>query len=137
MFDSNDDERHRDVLNSDDDENELFVCLFVNKQANKHLRCGNRKGLLGRNDQTHHRMGPKTNKTNKQKFKVRQPQRAAKSKRPNAPSDGSKNNGIHTTKQEEYPSRHPTNHQEDLSVSKSNTIQSRRGSKSEFVTAHD
>ena len=45
-------------------------------------------------------------KTNKQKFKVRQPQRAAKSKRPNAPSDGSKNNGIHTTKQEEYPSRH-------------------------------
>ena len=49
-----------------------------------------------------------TTKTNKQKFKVRQPQRAAKSKRPNAPSDGSKNNGIHTTKQEEYPSRHPT-----------------------------
>ena len=47
-------------------------------------------------------------KTNKQKFKVRQPQRAAKSKRPNAPSDGSKNNGIHTTKQEEYPNRHPT-----------------------------
>ena len=46
---------------------------------------------------------------NKQKFKVRQPQRAAKSKRPNAPSDGSKNNGIQTTKQEEYPSRHPTN----------------------------
>ena len=35
----------------------------------KNLRCGNRKGLLGRNDQTHHRMGPKT-KTNKQKFKV-------------------------------------------------------------------
>ena len=32
--------------------------------------------------------------TNKQKFKVRQPQRAAKSKRPNAPADGSKNNGI-------------------------------------------
>ena len=32
--------------------------------------------------------------TNKQKFKVRQPQRAAKSKRPNAPSEGSKNNGI-------------------------------------------
>jgi len=25
---------------------------------NKHLRCGNRKGLLGRNDQTHHRMDP-------------------------------------------------------------------------------
>ena len=46
--------------------------------------------------------------TNKQKFKVRQPQRAARSKRPNTPSDGSKNNGIHTTKQEEYPSRHPT-----------------------------
>ena len=29
-------------------------------QTNKNLRCGNRKGLLGRNDQTHHRMGPKT-----------------------------------------------------------------------------
>ena len=28
--------------------------------------------------------------TNKQKFKVRQPQRAARSKRPNTPSDGSK-----------------------------------------------
>ena len=41
----------------------IFVCLFVclqNKQTNKNLRCGNRKGLLGRNDQTHHRMGPKT-----------------------------------------------------------------------------
>ena len=36
-------------------------------------------------------------KQNKQKFKVRQPQRAARSKRPNTPSDGSKNNGIHTT----------------------------------------
>ena len=75
-------------------------------------------------------------KTNKQKFKVRQPQRAAKSKRPNAPSDGSKNNGIHTTKQEEYPSRHPTTDTANSStskqitsrrligVSKSNTIQS-------------
>ena len=31
----------------------------TNKQT-KILRCGNRKGLLGRNDQTHHRMGPKT-----------------------------------------------------------------------------
>ena len=30
------------------------------KQTNKKLRCGNRKGLLGRTDQTHHRMGPKT-----------------------------------------------------------------------------
>ena len=40
-------------------------------------------------------------KKTKQKFKVRQPQRAARSKRPNTPSDGSKNNGIHTTKQEE------------------------------------
>ena len=88
-----------------------------NKQ-NKNLRCGNRK------------------QTNKQKFKVRQPQRAAKSKRPNAPSDGSKNNGIHTTKQEEYPSRHPTTDTANSStskqitsrrligVSKSNTIQS-------------
>ena len=27
-----------------------------NKQTNKNLRCGNRKGLLGRNDQTHHTM---------------------------------------------------------------------------------
>ena len=75
-------------------------------------------------------------KQNKQKFKVRQPQRAAKSKRPNAPSDGSKNNGIHTTKQEEYPSRHPTTDTANSStskqitsrrligVSKSNTIQS-------------
>ena len=27
---------------------------------NKHLRCGNRKGLLGRNDQTHHRRDPNT-----------------------------------------------------------------------------
>ena len=74
--------------------------------------------------------------TNIQKFKVRQPQRAAKSKRPNAPSDGSKNNGIHTTKQEEYPSRHPTTDKANSStskqitsrrligVSKSNTIQS-------------
>ena len=34
--------------------------LDQNKQTNKNLRCGNRKGLLGRNDQTHHRMGPKT-----------------------------------------------------------------------------
>ena len=32
---------------------------------------------------------PIDRQTNKQKFKVRQPQRAAKSKRPNAPSDGS------------------------------------------------
>ena len=73
---------------------------------------------------------------NKQKFKVRQPQRAAKSKRPNAPSDGSKNNGIHTTKQEDYPSRHPTTDTANSStskqitsrrligVAKSNTIQS-------------
>ena len=45
--------------------------------------------------------------TNKN-FKVRQPQRAARSKRPNTPSDGSKNNGCHTTNQEEYPSIHPT-----------------------------
>ena len=28
---------------------------------NKHLRCGNRQGLLGRTDQTHHRMDPKHN----------------------------------------------------------------------------
>ena len=33
---------------------------LINKKTNKNLRCGNRKGLLGRNDQTHHRMGPKT-----------------------------------------------------------------------------
>ena len=66
----------------------------------------------------------KYKQTNKQTFKVRQPQRAARSKRPNTPSDGSKNNGFHTTNQEKYPSIQPTNHQEDLSVSKSNTIQS-------------
>ena len=59
--------------------------------------------------------------TNKQKFKVRQPQRAAKSKRPNAPADGSKNNGIHTTKQEEYPSRHPTTDTANSSTSKQST----------------
>ena len=35
-------------------------CQHDNKQTNKNLRCGNRKGLLSRNDQTHHRMGPKT-----------------------------------------------------------------------------
>ena len=29
-----------------------------NYNNNKHLRCGNRKGLLGRTDQTHHRMDP-------------------------------------------------------------------------------
>ena len=34
--------------------------------------------------------------TNKQTFKVRRPQRAARSKRPNTPSHGSKNNGFHT-----------------------------------------
>ena len=55
-------------------------------------------------------VGGVLDQTNKQKFKVRQPQRAARSKRPNTPSDGSKNNGIHTTKQEEYPSRHPSRH---------------------------
>ena len=32
----------------------------LKQKTNKNLRCGNRKGLLGRNDQTHHRMGPKT-----------------------------------------------------------------------------
>ena len=35
-------------------------CPVKYKQTNKNLRCGNRKGLLGRNDQTHQRMGPKT-----------------------------------------------------------------------------
>ena len=35
-------------------------CDLGPEQTNKNLRCGNRKGLLGRNDQTHHRMGPKT-----------------------------------------------------------------------------
>ena len=29
-----------------------------NNNNNKHLRCGNRKGPLGRTDQTHHRMDP-------------------------------------------------------------------------------
>ena len=36
---------------------------------------------------------------NKQTFKVWQPQRAARSKRPNTPSDGSKHNGFQTTNQ--------------------------------------
>ena len=35
-------------------------CFPLCSHTNKNLRCGNRKGLLGRNDQTHHRMGPKT-----------------------------------------------------------------------------
>ena len=38
----------------------IFLFDLFDKQTNKNLRCGNRKGLLGRNDQTHHRMGPKT-----------------------------------------------------------------------------
>ena len=38
----------------------LLCASGPHKQTNKNLRCGNRKGLLGRNDQTHHRMGPKT-----------------------------------------------------------------------------
>ena len=36
------------------------VTLDLRYNNNKHLRCGNRKGLLGRNDQTHHRMDPNT-----------------------------------------------------------------------------
>ena len=36
-----------------------YKTMLINK-TNKNLRCGNRKGLLSRNDQTHHRMGPKT-----------------------------------------------------------------------------
>ena len=34
--------------------------VAVYNNNSKHLRCGNRKGLLGRNDQTHHRMDPNT-----------------------------------------------------------------------------
>ena len=34
--------------------------VYHTHNNNKHLRCGNRKGLLGRNDQTHHRMDPNT-----------------------------------------------------------------------------
>ena len=37
---------------------ELPAYFNVPDMTNKHLRCGNRKGLLGRNDQTHHRMDP-------------------------------------------------------------------------------
>ena len=39
-----------------------YNCHFHNNNNynSKHLRCGNRKGLLGRNDQTHHRMDPNT-----------------------------------------------------------------------------
>ena len=39
----------------------LFVLFDNNNNNNKHLRCGNRKGPLGRTDQTHqthHRMDP-------------------------------------------------------------------------------
>ena len=38
----------------------LLFKMETKTKKNKNLRCGNRKGLLGRNDQTHHRMGPKT-----------------------------------------------------------------------------
>ena len=38
----------------------LLPMVPITNKTNKNLRCGNRKGLLGRNDQTHHRMGPKT-----------------------------------------------------------------------------
>jgi hypothetical protein len=37
----------------------LLELLRQDKQTNKHLRCGIRTGLLGRNDQTDHRMEPK------------------------------------------------------------------------------
>ena len=52
-------------------------------------------------DQEHH---PLLNKppTPQQTFKVWQPQRAARSKRPNTPSDGSKHNGFQTTNQALY-----------------------------------
>ena len=32
----------------------LTPCQLPHYNNNKHLRCGNRKGLLGRTDQTHH-----------------------------------------------------------------------------------
>ena len=35
------------------DKAESRARLYNNNNNNKHLRCGNRKGLLGRNDQTH------------------------------------------------------------------------------------
>ena len=73
------------------------------------------------------KMSGKFKQTNKQKFKVRQPQRAAKSKRPNAPADGSKNNGIHTTKQEEYPSRHPTTDTANKQTNKNLRCGNRKG----------
>ena len=38
----------------------LQITTYKQNKTNKNLRCGNRKGLLSRNDQTHHRMGPKT-----------------------------------------------------------------------------
>ena len=53
-----------------------------------------------------------TNKqTNKQKCKVWQPQRAARSKRPNTPSDGSKHNGFQTTNQAVLIPKHVSNKQ--------------------------
>ena len=48
------------MANNDDYHGLEMYKNHANKQTNKNLRCGNRKGLLSRNDQTHHRMGPKT-----------------------------------------------------------------------------
>ena len=51
-----------DTFSSDYDDDHIAESgmVYDNNNNNKHLRCGNRKGLLGRNDQTHHRMDPNT-----------------------------------------------------------------------------
>ena len=53
-------------------------------------------------------IGPQVGSCNitEQAFKVRQPQRAARSKQPNTPSDGSKHNGFQTTNHAELIPKH-------------------------------
>ena len=48
------------ILLADGWQEQNFLLHALKNKQTKNLRCGNRKGLLGRNDQTHHRMGPKT-----------------------------------------------------------------------------
>ena len=99
-----------------------FIANPYSEQTNKNLRCGNRKGLLSRNDQTHHRMGPKTMES------------IPPSKRNNKQTN--KNLRCGNRKGLLGPSRHPTTDTANSStskqitsrrligVSKSNTIQS-------------
>ena len=52
--------QYLDMFDSESETDLPGTSCDEDKQTNKNLRCGNRKGLLSRNDQTHHRMGPKT-----------------------------------------------------------------------------